>query len=224
VNGGSTGKGGSSGTGGSTGVVDAGKLADSGSTTDAIDAPLQSNDGSRDSETGTIDGVSTVLLDSGSLDQGSLDVEAIDTMVVHLDAEIDTERLDTESLDVLADAPADSASNPIPCSSVHMVSLSDSTSGGTVSFGTTGNYCFATCDDISGWVGNYLDGRSILLVNSHSVTIPANGSSVTTPLPTPKYLDTYTLFQINGGTYDYASITWWGTAHTCSAPDGGFGL
>jgi hypothetical protein len=218
VTGGSTGKGGSSGTGGSTGVVDAGKLADSGSTTDAKDAPFQGN------ETGTIDGSKPVLLDSGLLDQGSPDVEAIDTMVVHLDAEIDAERLDTESLDVLADAPADSASNPIPCSSVHMVSLSDSTSGGTVSFGTTGNYCFATCDDISGWVGNYLDGRSILLVNSHSVTIPANGSSVTTPLPTPKYLGTYTLFQINGGTYDYASITWWGTGHTCSAPDGGFGL
>ena len=94
MNGGSTGKGGSSGTGGSTGVVDAGKLADSGSTTDAKDAPFQGN------ETGTIDGSKPVLLDSGLLDQGSPDVEAIDTMVVHLDAEIDAERLDTEVPDV----------------------------------------------------------------------------------------------------------------------------
>jgi hypothetical protein len=219
VTGGSTGKGGSSGTGGSTGVVDAGKLADSGSTTDAIDAPLQSNDGSRDSETGTIDGVSTVLLDSGSLDQGSLDVEAIDTMVVHLDAEIDAERLDTEGIDL--------ATNPIPCSSVAIFSIDTATGTGTAStpsFGTTGNYCFATCDDISGWSGSNLDGRSILLVNGHSVNIPANGSTGAMPLPTPKVQGTYTVFQINGGTYDYATMYWWGTGHTCAAPDGGFGL
>jgi hypothetical protein len=210
MNGGSTGKGGSSGTGGSTGVVDGGKAVDGQGTSDAQDAPFQG------SETGTIDGSKPVLLDSGSLDQGSPDVEAIDTMVVHLDAEIDAERLDTESLDV--------AANPIPCPSVAMLSMGSGTSTNTPAFGTTGNYCFATCDDISGWGGSSLDGRSILLVNGHSVTIPANGSSGTMPLPTPKIQDTYTVFQINGGSSSSASIYWWGTGHTCAAPVGGFGL
>jgi hypothetical protein len=210
MNGGSTGKGGSSGTGGSTGVVDAGKAVDGQGTSDAQDAPFQG------SETGKIDGNSPVRLDSGSLDQGSPDVEAIDTMVVHLDAELDAERLDTEVPDV--------ATNPIPCPSVAMLSMGSSTGTNTPSFNTTGNYCFATCDDISGWGGNNLDGRSILLVNGHSVTIPANGSAGTMPLPTPKVQGMYTVFQINGGSRDYATMYWSGTGHTCSAPDGGFGL
>jgi hypothetical protein len=102
--------------------------------------------------------------------------------------------------------------------------MESGTGTNTPSFGTTGNYCFATCDDISGWGGSNLDGRSLLLVNGQPVTIPANGSTGTMPLPTPKYLGTYTLFQINGGTYDYATMYWWGTGHTCSAPDGGFNL
>jgi hypothetical protein len=213
--GGSAGKGGSSGTGGSTGG-NSGKVTDGGGSTDAEDAPLQGNDGSGGNEAGTIDGGSPVLLDSGSLDQGSLDVESIDTMVVHLDAEMDVERLDMEGIDV--------STNPIPCSSVALLSMGSATDTSTPSFGTTGNYCFATCDDISGWNGSNLDGRSILLVNGHSVTIPTNGATGTVPLPTPKYLGVYNLFQINGGSRDYATIYWWGTGHTCEAPDGGFGL
>jgi hypothetical protein len=178
---------------------------------------LQGDDGSVSQEAGSSDGGTVVLLDSG-LDQGSLDVEEIDTTVVRLDAEVDVELLDvsrdTESYDV--------ATNPIPCPSVAMPT-SGAGGGTTGFFATTGNYCFATCDDITGWNGSNLDGRTLLLVNGQSVPVPS-GSNGTMPLPTPKVFGTYTVFQINGGDRDYASIQWWGTPHTCSAPDGGFGL
>lgn len=220
--GGSTGTGGSTGgAGGTTGPIDGGpRDADS---SDAIDAPLPGNDAADSGETGSsADGGVPVLLDSGSLDgvsldAVSLDTQAIDSTPVRLDADEDA-MLDTAALDV--GSSYDGANNPIPCSSVVMASL-----GTTIpSFNTTGSYCLATCDTIDGWSVSNFDGRTLLLVDGQSVAVPANGAAGTLPLPTPKYLGTYTVFQVNGGDLSYARLYWWGTAHACEAPDGGFGL
>ena len=65
-------------------------------------------------------------------------------------------------------------------------------------------------------------GSNLLLINGQGIDLSTSVGSM--PLPTPKYMDTYTVFQVSAGTYDYARIYWWGTAHACAAPAGGFGL
>jgi hypothetical protein len=221
-----------SGSGGSAGGAGGSNPTDGGPThldavgTDAEDAPLTNDDSSiGGSEAGSTE-AGTVLLDSAGLDV------TIDTTPVQLDAELDVESLDVERLDVEKldvekhDLGLDVATSAIPCSTVRVVSLGD---GNIPDFGTASSVCLATCDDISGWGGSNLiingqTDRALLLINGQSVAIPNGNSSVA--IPTPKYLGTYTLFQISAsaGSNTYGSIYWWGTPHACSAPDGGFNL
>ena len=221
---GGQGTGGSTVDGGSTNPTDGGTIDATGS--DAIDAPWVDNDGPIDSpvsdEVGTADGGSPVQLDVLSLDRGSLDVEGIDTVAVHLDAEMDVESLDVVRAD-LADtalhdvALGDTSSNSFACPSVTVLS-----GGNTNNFDTDGVYCFATCDTLQGWGGSNLGGRQIK-INGQLVPNPNGGSDGQFPLPAPT-ISGYTIFQVTAGGVSYASINWWGTAHVCEAPDGGFGL
>lgn len=196
--------GGSIGTGGSGGV-DGGSIDVGGS--DALDAPV-GNDVAIDSA--SVD-TGTVSLDVGAIDVGQ-DAPAID-MAVALDTGIDTTAVDMSGID---------SGNLIPCDTVHMISLGDTNGIPSNGFGTTGSYCFATCDDIQGWGASNMSGRSLLVINGKPVDLSTGVGSM--PLPTPKFMDTYTVFQVNAGSYDYARIYWWGTAHVCAAPAGGFGL
>ena len=209
--GGSSGTGGSatgvsSGTGGS-GAIDGGSVDGGGS--DALDAPIGGNDAAIDS--GSVDTGTVTVLDSGALDV-SLDAPAIDTSLVSLDAGIDMTAVDMSGID---------GGNLIPCSEVKIIPAGTQSTG---YFGTKENFCFATCDDIAGWGVSNFEGRTLLLINGKEVSISSAGSM---PLPTPKVMGTYTVFQVNGSdtAVTYASIYWWGTAATsCAAPTGGFGL
>jgi hypothetical protein len=203
---GGTATGGASGTGGAIGV-DAGSVDVGGS--DSLDAPILDNDAAIDS--GALDTGTVSLLDAGTLDVAD-DAPAVD-MAAALDMGIDISPVDMSGVD---------SGNLIPCDTVHMISLDDT--GGILpnGFGTTGSYCIATCDDIQGWGASNMAGRSLLLINGQQIDLSTGVGSM--PLPTPKVMDTYTVFQVSAGTYDYARVYWWGTAHVCAAPAGGFGL
>jgi hypothetical protein len=112
--GGSSGSGGGTGGGGGsiggTGGHDAGNTQIDGGgsldaeASDALDAPILSNDGAA-SETGASnDGAVLIQLDTGTQDSEGVDSQAIDTTVVFLDAEAETS---------LVDAAADSAALPL---------------------------------------------------------------------------------------------------------------
>jgi hypothetical protein len=209
VIGGSSGTGGSA-TGGSSGTggaisVDGGPVDVGG---DALDAPMGGNDAAIDS--GSVD-TGTVSLDVGAVDV-SVDAPEIDTALA-LDMGIDISPVDMSGVDT---------GNPIPCDTVHMISLGDTGGIPANGFGTTGSYCFATCDDIQGWGASNMAGRGLLVINGKQIDLSTGVGSL--PLPTPKYMDTYTVFQVSAGTYDYARVYWWGTGHVCAAPAGGFGL
>jgi hypothetical protein len=208
--GGSTGTGGAA-TGGTTGTggvigVDAGSVDVGGS--DSLDAPILDNDAAIDS--GSIDTGTVNLLDAGTLDVAD-DAPAAD-MAVALDMGIDISPVDMSGVD---------SGNLIPCTEVKVIPAGTQSTG---YFGTKDNFCFATCDDIAGWGVSNVEGRTLLLINGQEVSISSAGSM---PLPTPKVMGTYTVFQVNGSdsAVTYASIYWWGTAATsCTAPAGGFGL
>jgi hypothetical protein len=222
--GGSGGRGGSGGTsaGGTGGTTagDAGVTQIDGSggvdagTSDAEDAPLSGPDGGVLEAGASNDGGAPALVDTGahdteSVDSQTIDSPAIDTVVALLDAEIDT----------AADLPGiDSQADPFACPSVTIL-----TGGDTHSIGaTTGSFCFATCDSITGWGASNLEGRQVK-VNGEIMTVPASGGTGgQMPLAT-KVLGTYNLFQVTAGTTASAAIDWWGTFQgTCPSPDGGF--
>ena len=79
--------------------------------------------------------------------------------------------------------------------------------GNTGNFGTTGPFCFVTCDEISVWGCSNDDGR----------TVGVNGTVVSCgsmPLPTA---DGRYQFEVTAGTYTYASIYWSGTSQACGS-------
>jgi hypothetical protein len=190
-------------------VVDGGGNVDA-EASDALDAPLLSNDGPA-SETGASDDGGVPLL----LDTGAQDSEAIDTTVVFLDAEADTSVADSAADSAVA---TDTEPDPFACPSVTI-----GTNGNSGSFGSIGTYCFATCDDIVGWGASNLDGRQVK-VNGQVMTVPANGGTGGQMPLAAKVFGTYNLFQVSAGTSASAAIDWWGTpsSGTCAAPDGGF--
>jgi|GEM_PF-6270644 len=225
--GGIIGSGGSTqGSGGAGGVVglDAGEEPDLPPASDVLDVPLPPLDVPAGEDVPEVEaGIPPVLLDSAALDTEGEDGPESDTVVAVLDAAEET-AADAEEPEAGPEAGIDATPNPIPCPEVVMLTMGEGVTGSmsTGSFGTAGNYCFATCDDIAGWGGSNLEGRTLLLVNQQEVTNPINGNGAM-PLPTPKVLDIYTVFQISGGSYDFATIYWWGDGHECSAPVPGFG-
>ena len=251
ASGGSNGSGGSGGSGGASSSGGAGDAGGSGGTgglggtggevqdggggaSDAIDAPLSGDDGPA-TETGEGDdgGVPAIVdsgeIDGGGLDSESVDSESLDTTVVLLDAELDTQTMDMSvdiaepdlgsdlGPDVAADLPIDTTPDPFACPSVAIVS-----GGSTASFGTTGIYCFATCDEIAGWGASNLEGRQVK-VNGELRTVPVGGGTGGQMPLASKVLGTYNLFQVSAGSSTSAAINWWGTTNTtCPEPSGGF--
>jgi hypothetical protein len=222
---GGAGTGGATGTGGTT-AIDAGTATDVTPGDDALDVPLPTPDSPLAEDSAEPDTSVPVVVEDAGIDLG-VDLGE-DTVAIGLDVGIDVEEPDAPVVADAAESEAlavDATSNPIACDSVHMLSLGEAVLNGSTTtgeFNTTGNFCFATCDDIQGWGGSSLDGRTLLLINKQSVAVPSGNGAM--PLPTPKLFNDYTVFQINGGTHSYASIYWWGNGHECDAPQDGFGL
>jgi fibronectin type 3 domain-containing protein len=76
-----------------------------------------------------------------------------------------------------------------------------------VTFNTVGSYCFVTCYDFAAgsWQCSNLDGR----------TININGSTVACAAAPPAKSNGAYTFNVSAGTYSFAYINWWGTAHAC---------
>jgi hypothetical protein len=76
-----------------------------------------------------------------------------------------------------------------------------------VTFNTVGSYCFVTCYDFAAgsWQCSNLDGR----------TVNINGSTVACAAAPPAKSNGAYTFNVSAGTYSFAYINWWGTAHAC---------
>ncbi len=77
-------------------------------------------------------------------------------------------------------------------------------SGNSGNFGTTGEYCFRTPDNIAGWNCSNFTGRT-LKVNGVAVTC---GGTTPGTMPLPAKVNGYYYFDASAGGVDYASIYW----------------
>ncbi len=84
-----------------------------------------------------------------------------------------------------------------PCVPVQTITGTGSASSGN--FGTVGEFCFRTPDNINGWGCSNLTGRT-LKVNGVTETCGA--------LPLPPKVNGYYYFDASAGSVDYASIYW----------------
>jgi hypothetical protein len=73
--------------------------------------------------------------------------------------------------------------------------------GQSGNFGTMGTFCFRTPDELMGWGCSNFDGR----------TVKVNGVTTTCgKMPLPAKVNGYDYFEASAGTYNYASMYWWG--------------
>jgi hypothetical protein len=188
---------------------------------------LVNDDGGQTLDTGEIDGGPTVLIDAEGQDVGELDTSAIDTMVVMLDVAVDTadaepDQAPDQGPDMAPDLARDLPPNAVPCSSVQIVSIGAGLTSRTYQADTRNSFCFATCDDISGWTCSQMADRQIYL---NGQLIPNCAGNPTIPA---KFKGTHHVFQVSAGIDPWSSITWWmptaATGAACEAPAGGFGL
>jgi hypothetical protein len=96
--------------------------------------------------------------------------------------------------------PIDGGADDEPCTPAK--TISGAGSGTTGNFGTTGEFCFRTQDNITGWGCSNFTGRT-LKVNSTAVECAK--------LPLPAKVNGYYYFDASGGTtaVDYAAIYWY---------------
>jgi hypothetical protein len=99
---------------------------------------------------------------------------------------------------------------PIPPGAEPCANPKDISGGNTGNFGTTGPFCFRTCDEIQGWGCPNSSGR----------TVKVNGKEVQCGDTMPGRVGPFYYFDISAGALDYASVYWFGTLY--GVPAGGY--
>jgi len=92
----------------------------------------------------------------------------------------------------------DGGSGSEPC--VPAKTITGNGSGNSGNFGTTGEFCFRTPDNITGWGCSNLTGRTLKV---NGVTTTCGAASL------PAKVNGYYYFDASAGSVDYASIYWY---------------
>jgi hypothetical protein len=149
---------------------------------------------------GAVDGVAIVG------DAGDAGVDG-STLIVDAAGDVGVDGV-ASSVDATSDVGADGPSSDVSLGDAGdalAASCAHVAGASTGNFGTTGAYCFVTCDDITTWACTSLTGR----------TVSVNGTTVACGAALTKVNDRY-VFEVTAGSSADAAINWSGSSHACS--------